>query len=127
MADEQLILVGSYSRAVSTLVFSPTPSPSLVLKFDLEVGHHPSWLTRLPGRSEDAIVFTGLEQSDGQIVTMRFDASGRGAVLGTAASGGRDPCTLEIATRDSGAELVIGNVSRYLLLISLVILLTIKV
>lgn len=113
-SSDQIILTGSYSRSVSTLVFVPSPSPSLTVRSALEVGHHPSWLTRLPAvvEHDGTIVFAGLEQSTGAIVAIRFDRAGRGTELGSAPSGGRDPCTLEVTTGpgDGPPELIVGNV-----------------
>jgi hypothetical protein len=99
------IYVGSYTNEISTLVFDPE-TPSLALVSSLTVGFHPSWLA--PHPTDPSIVFAGLEQTDGQIVAVKFDKHGHGAVLGHVPSGGGSPCTL-LAT---DSELLIGNVCR---------------
>ncbi|KAH9851144.1 putative isomerase YbhE [Lenzites betulinus] len=98
------ILVASYTNEIYTLVFDPE-APSLELVSTVTVGHHPSWLT--PHPKDRSIVFTGIEQSDGKIVALKFDAEGRGAVIGEVPSGGADPCAL-VALE---TELIIGNYS----------------
>lgn len=97
------ILVASYTNEIYTLVFDPE-APSLELVSTVTVGHHPSWLT--PHPKDRSIVFTGIEQSDGKIVALKYDAEGRGAVIGEVPSGGADPCAL-VALE---TELIIGNV-----------------
>ncbi|KAI0827778.1 putative isomerase YbhE [Trametes gibbosa] len=98
------ILVASYANEIYTLAFDPE-APSLKLVSTITVGHHPSWLT--PHPKDRSIVFTGLEQSDGKIVALKYDAEGRGAVIGETPSEGADPCAiLALET-----ELIIGNYS----------------
>ena len=97
------IYVGSYSNEISTLSFDPE-SRSLTVDSSITVGFHPSWIT--PHPKDKSLIFTGLEQSDGQIVAVKFDQKGHGTIVGSASSGGRDPCTLLA----HGAELLIGNV-----------------
>lgn len=98
------ILVGSYSDQVYTLVFDPNV-PSLTVSSSVTVGHHPSWITANP--SSASIVYAGVEQSDGRVVTLEFDAEGRGTVLEDISSGGDSPCTL-LVVQDG---LLVGNVS----------------
>lgn len=98
------ILAGSYSDQVYTLSFDPD-TPSLSLTSSVTVGHHPSWITSHP--KDHSIVFAGVEQTDGKIVTLKFDKSGNGVVVGEISSDGADPCTLVAV----GDELVVGNVS----------------
>jgi 6-phosphogluconolactonase (cycloisomerase 2 family) len=99
-----LILVGSYTEEISTLLFDDDKG-SLDLASTVKVGYHPSWITFHP--SDRSIVFTGLEQSDGIAVALRFDERGKGEVIGKTASGGKEPCSV-LATKD---ELLIANVS----------------
>ncbi|CAL1711668.1 unnamed protein product [Somion occarium] len=98
------ILVGSYSDQVYTLSFDPN-IPSLSLVSSVTVGHHPSWLT--PHPKDLSLVFAGVEQSDGKIVALKFDESGKGIIVGELPSGGADPCTL-LATGD---QLLVANYS----------------
>lgn len=98
------IYVGSYTNDISTLSFNPE-ARSLAVESSITVGFHPSWIT--PHPKDRSLIFTGLEQSDGQIVAVKFDQRGHGTIAGTAPSGGRDPCILLAA----GSELLIGNVS----------------
>ncbi|OBZ69776.1 6-phosphogluconolactonase [Grifola frondosa] len=96
------ILVASYTNEIYTLAFDPDV-PSLTLASSLTVGHHPSWITRHP--TDTSLIFTGLEQPDGKVVALRYDAEGRGTIVGEAPSGGGHPCSL-LATKD---QLLIGN------------------
>jgi hypothetical protein len=107
------ILVGSYTDQITTLVFTEGAdgaAPKLEHKSAVSIGHHPSWLTIHPTASskQKSVVFTGVEQSEGMIVALEFDAEGKGKVVGQTTAGGRDPCTLE-ASKD-GKELIVGNV-----------------
>ena len=98
------IYVGSYSNEIYTLSFDPD-TQSLTHISSLTVGHHPSWLT--PDPTNPSIIYTGLEQADGRILAIKYDAEGKGTVISEQSSLGADPCTL-IA---SGSTLFIGNVS----------------
>jgi hypothetical protein len=107
------ILVASYTDSIYTLSFDPAPPtgyPALKLIARTIVGHHPSWLASHP--SDTSLIFTALEQPDGEIVAIKYGSSEAvtvegGEVVARAKSGGRDPCTL-LVTED---ELIIGNVS----------------
>ncbi|KAI0941504.1 hypothetical protein AcW1_003379 [Taiwanofungus camphoratus] len=96
------LLVGSYTNEIYTLVFDPISS-SLKLSSCLTVGYHPSWIT--PHPTDPSLIFTGLEQSDGKIIAVKYDKEGRGMVVGEAPSGGADPCTLLAV----GEQLLVGN------------------
>ncbi|KAH9922105.1 Lactonase, 7-bladed beta-propeller-domain-containing protein [Fomitopsis serialis] len=98
------ILVGSYTNEIYTISFDPD-TPKLTLESTLTVGHHPSWIT--PHPTDPSLVFTGLERDGGKAVVVRYDAEGKGTVVGEAPSGGADPCTLLAL----GTELLIGNYS----------------
>ncbi|KAI0061966.1 putative isomerase YbhE [Artomyces pyxidatus] len=98
------ILVATYTDSLVTLLFDPSV-PSLKVASTLKVGHHPSWLTSHP--DDPSLVFTGLEQADGRILALRFDAAGRGKVVGSMKSGGADPASL-LAVRGT---LFVGNYS----------------
>ena len=102
------ILVASYTNDVTTLSFESTPG-SLELSSELNVGHHPSWLTS--HKSRPSLVFTALHQSDGKIVTLSYDELGKGKVVSEAPSGGQNPCSL-VATK---AEILVANVRKFLL------------
>ena len=110
------ILVGSYTDSIYTLEFDPAPpgggTPTLKLVSQVNVGHHPSWIEAHP--SDRSLIFTGLEQADGQIVVVKYDKDGKGHKIdeATCASGGADPCTL-LVTED---ELIVGNVGAILCL-----------
>lgn len=96
------IYVGSYTNEIYTLAFDPD-APSLSLASTLTVGFHPSWLAAHP--SDPSIVFAGIEQTEGEIVVVKFDEGGRGSLLGRVSSGGASPCTL-VAT---DTELLVCN------------------
>ncbi|KAI0343594.1 putative isomerase YbhE [Trametopsis cervina] len=102
------IYVGSYTQEIYTLQFDSKTS-SLTLLSSLTVGHHPSWVTSLP--SDPSVIFTGLEQSDGKIVALKYDGNGQGTIIGSAPSGGADPCSLLVFDN----KLFIGNYSAGLL------------
>ncbi|KIK95095.1 hypothetical protein PAXRUDRAFT_827350 [Paxillus rubicundulus Ve08.2h10] len=106
------ILVGSYSDSIYTLEFDPAPSggagtPTLKLLTQVTVGHRPSWIAAHP--SDGSLVFTALEQADGDIVVVKYDKDGKGRRVeeATCPSGGADPCTLLVSEN----ELIIGNYS----------------
>lgn len=102
------ILVASYTNEISTLSFDPTDGTLKVVSA-VTVGHHPSWIT--PHPEDSSLIFAGLEQSDGKVVVVKYDESGKGEVVAEAPSGGQDPCSL-LATND---ELLIANVCLYLI------------
>lgn len=97
------IYVGSYTNEIYTLAFDPD-APSLTLVSTLTVGFHPSWLAAHP--TDPSVVFAGIEQTEGEIVAVKFDEAGHGSLLGRVSSGGASPCSLVAAD----AELLIGNV-----------------
>ncbi|KZT72346.1 putative isomerase YbhE [Daedalea quercina L-15889] len=96
------ILVGSYTNEIYTVSFNPDVL-KLTLESTLTVGHHPSWVT--PHPTDPSLVFTGLEQEEGKVLVIKYDAQGKGTVVGEASSGGADPCTLLAL----GTELLVGN------------------
>ncbi|KAJ7180594.1 Lactonase, 7-bladed beta-propeller-domain-containing protein [Mycena filopes] len=98
------ILVGSYTDSVHSLELDSSTA-SLSVHSTLQVGFHPSWLEFHP--SDRSLVFAGLEQTDGKVVAIKYDASGNGTVVAEAPSGGADPCSL-IATPD---RLFVANYS----------------
>ncbi|KAL0575843.1 hypothetical protein V5O48_006133 [Marasmius crinis-equi] len=102
MSNLHRILVASYTNDVYTLEFDSSEA-TVTLKSSLEVGTHPSWLA--PHPKDPSLVFTGLEQSDGKIVALKYDENGVGKVVAHASSGGEDPCHLLV--KDD--ELLIAN------------------
>jgi hypothetical protein len=89
------ILVGSYTDSIHTLEFDTSDgTPKLKYLSSVNVGHHPSWIEGHP--SDRSLIFTGLEQSDGKIVVVKYDEHGKGQKVDetTCSSGGADPCTL---------------------------------
>lgn len=103
------ILVASDASNITTLYFD-SAAGSLEVSSDITIGHHPSWLTS--HKSHPSMVFTGLEQSDGKIVALRYDEHGGGVVVSEASSAGQEPCCV-LATRD---EILIANVCESFLL-----------
>ncbi|KAJ6518720.1 Lactonase, 7-bladed beta-propeller-domain-containing protein [Mycena sanguinolenta] len=85
------ILVASYTHSIQSLAFDSLES-TLTTTSAVEVGFHPSWITFHP--SDQSLVFAGLEQTEGKIVAVKYDDSGKGAVVAEASSGGADPCSL---------------------------------
>ena len=100
------ILVASYTNEIFTLAFDPD-ARSLTLTSTTTVGFHPSWIT--PHPTDKNIVFTALEQADGQIVVLKVDEQGRVSVAGEGTTSGHSPCSL-VATDE---ELLIANVCFY--------------
>ncbi|ESK85786.1 putative isomerase YbhE [Moniliophthora roreri MCA 2997] len=98
------ILVGSYTHEVFTLEFD-SKSSSISTLATSTVGFHPSWVTTHP--EDPSLVFACLEQSDGGIVALKYDNTGKGTVVASAPSGGQDPCHLLV--KDD--ELFIANYS----------------
>ncbi|KAL5483101.1 hypothetical protein ACEPAI_8330 [Sanghuangporus weigelae] len=89
------ILVASYTDAVYTLLFDPLKSvdESLSLLSKLTVGHHPSWIEHHP--SDPAIIFAGLEQEDGRLLTLRYSGGiEEGQIIANVSSRGADPCSI---------------------------------
>ncbi|CCM01018.1 uncharacterized protein FIBRA_03066 [Fibroporia radiculosa] len=98
------ILVGSYTNEIYTISFDSNAS-TLSLVSSVAVGHHPSWIA--PHPTDSSIIFAGLEQSEGAVVTVKYDRGGKGTLIGTVPSSGADPCTLLAV----GTDLLVGNYS----------------
>ncbi|KAH9054190.1 Lactonase, 7-bladed beta-propeller-domain-containing protein, partial [Lactarius vividus] len=77
--------------------------PTLKVTSKIKVGNCPSWLTMHP--DDPTLVFTGLEQSNGIIIMLKFNEDGNATVVGQIPSGGADPTSL-LATADT---LFVGN------------------
>jgi hypothetical protein len=88
------ILVASYTNDIVTLEFD-SESATLKQTSSTTVGHHPSWIEghlTLPN-----VVYTGLEQSDGKILALRFEDNGKkGEIVSEISSIGRDPCSVHV-------------------------------
>nr|GAT46726.1 predicted protein [Mycena chlorophos] len=97
------ILVASYTSSISTIEFDASKK-TLTTVSSVEVGERPSWIT--PHPKEKSIIFAGLEQTEGSVVSVKYDAFD-GAVVGKVTTGGQDPCSL-LATED---ELFVANYS----------------
>lgn len=98
------ILVASYTNDIVTLLFDPA-AKTLSVEASLAVGYRPSWVTPYPG--DNSLIFTGLEQSDGKVVAIKFDYENKKAeVVKEVQSAGADPCSL-LATED---QLFVANV-----------------
>ncbi|KAH9161433.1 3-carboxy-cis,cis-mucoante lactonizing enzyme [Lactarius sanguifluus] len=98
------ILAASYTDGLTSLFFDPK-GPTLEVVSKIKVGNRPSWLTTHP--DDPTLVFTGLEQSDGIIIALKFNEDGNATVVGQIPSGGADPASL-LATTDT---LFVGNYS----------------
>ncbi|KAF6746800.1 Lactonase, 7-bladed beta-propeller-domain-containing protein [Ephemerocybe angulata] len=103
------ILVASYTNDIVTLEFD-SDKATLIPTSALAVGHHPSWIDGHP--TDKSLIFTGLEQSDGKLVALRYDASGKGAVVAVVPSIGADPCSV-LVDKDQviSANYSSGNIS----------------
>lgn len=99
---EYRILAATYTDRIETLLFD-SDAQSLSITSSLTVGHHPSWIT--PHPENPAVLFTALEQEDGQVVAIEYDEEGKGKVVGDVSSGGAEPCTL-VAYK---GDLLVGN------------------
>jgi hypothetical protein len=97
------VLVASYSDRITSLLFDPN-GPTLIATSEITVGTRPSWLTAHP--TDPSLVFTGLEQTEGVAVALKYDNSGIGNIVGQIPSGGAEPVSL-LATANT---LLIGNV-----------------
>ena len=105
-------VVASYTDALHILDFDPskTADSALTLISSTTVGHHPSWVENHP--SDNTLLFTGLEQSDGQLLALKYnDISARLQVLERLSSGGSDPA--HILVTDS--QVIVGNVRVFVL------------
>lgn len=105
------ILAASYTNDVYTLIFDPEKS-SLEVESTVSVGFHPSWITSYPG--DPSLVFTGLEQEDGQVVAIKYDKDWKGSKVAQVSSKGHSPCHL-YATKDEiwVANYMSGSISSY--------------
>jgi len=91
------IYTAAYSNEVTTLAFDPDES-KLTLISSITVGHKPSWVSSYPG--DGSLVYAVLEQDDGKILAITYDAEGKGKVVAEVSSGGAGPCSLH-ATKDT--------------------------
>ncbi|KAL0955550.1 hypothetical protein HGRIS_001787 [Hohenbuehelia grisea] len=98
------ILVPSYTNAISTIEFDPQASTISVVS-STEAGHQPSWVTQHP--DDPSLLFAGLEQTEGEVVAIKYDSEWKGEVVARISSGGADPCSL-LAHK---AELFVANYS----------------
>ncbi|KAF8910711.1 putative isomerase YbhE [Mucidula mucida] len=91
------IVVGGYSESdLFTLTFD-SEARTLKRTSTVKVGYRPSWLAAYPG--DNSLVFTCLEQQDGAILALRYDAEGKGEIIARVPSGGGWPCAM-LATKD---------------------------
>lgn len=95
------IIGSSYTSDVYTFYFE---GDSLALISSVEVGFHPSWIAFHP--EDRSLIFAGLEQDEGKIIAIKYDAELKGAVVAESSSGGKDPCSV-VVVKD---ELLIANV-----------------
>ena len=101
-------LVASYTDAIHVLSFDPSKAADKALAHvsSTTVGHHPSWVERHP--TDPTIYFTGLEQADGRLITLKYSAdSERVVVIGDIPSEGSDPCHIFVSEN----QVIVGNVS----------------
>lgn len=108
-------VVASYTDALHTLAFDPSkPADSALAHISsTTVGRHPSWVEGHP--SDRTLLFTGLEQTDGQLLVLRYDPeSGEGKVIEKVASGGSDPAHIFVDEN----QVLVGNVSGLLNLLA---------
>ncbi|KAJ3932612.1 MAG: Lactonase, 7-bladed beta-propeller-domain-containing protein [Lentinula lateritia] len=96
------IIGSSYTSDVYTFYFE---GDSLALISSVEVGFHPSWIAFHP--EDRSLIFAGLEQDEGKIIAIKYDAELKGAVVAESSSGGKDPCSV-VVVKD---ELLIANYS----------------
>lgn len=101
------IVVASYTDTVTTIAFEPQASKLEVIA-NLGAGYRASWIT--PHPLDRTLAFVCLENSDGQLVAIRFDDSEEagGKILGKIESGGSDPCHMAITKYQ---EIITANVS----------------
>lgn len=118
MSSVYTILVGSGSRVITTLKFTPPTSSSnasLVIASELEVGHHPGWIEKHP--SDPSFVFANIEEivpdadpGEGEMIVLKYDNDGKGTVLGRALTGGEIPAHFWLGE----SELVVANVGLHI-------------
>lgn len=88
------ILVASYTNDIVTLEFD-SDNATLTQTSSITVGHHPSWIAGHPTISN--LVYTGLEQSDGKILALKFEDNGKqGRLVSEISSIGQDPCSVYV-------------------------------
>ncbi|KZS96563.1 putative isomerase YbhE [Sistotremastrum niveocremeum HHB9708] len=113
MSSSYTILVGSGTREITTLKFTPpssSSSASLIVSATLEVGHHPGWIEKHP--SKPSFVFANIEEivpdadpGEGELIVLKVDEEGQGAVIGRARTGGEIPAHFWVGE----SEVVVAN------------------
>ncbi|KZS96557.1 3-carboxy-cis,cis-mucoante lactonizing enzyme [Sistotremastrum niveocremeum HHB9708] len=108
MSPTYRILVGSYTRIITTLSFTPSSKDSsstaiLEVSSSLDIGDNPSWISQHP--SHPNLIFATLENPKGQVALVKVDDTGKGHVEGYADSGGDGAVHLWIGEQ----ELVVAN------------------
>ncbi|KZT33379.1 3-carboxy-cis,cis-mucoante lactonizing enzyme [Sistotremastrum suecicum HHB10207 ss-3] len=87
MSPTYKILVGSYTRFITTLSFTPSsPAAHLNVSSKLDIGDNPSWISQHPSHSN--LIFAALENPRGEVALVKVDGEGKGHVEGYADSGG---------------------------------------
>ena len=103
------IVVSSYSSSLATVAFTePTASStgSLSVVSSTEVGFHPSWAVGHP--LDKSLVFTGLEEMEGKIVVLKYDAQGKGTIVAESEKGTAS-CPCHLIIDEEGTELIVAN------------------
>ncbi|KAJ7600546.1 Lactonase, 7-bladed beta-propeller-domain-containing protein [Mycena floridula] len=85
------VLAATFTDDVYTINFDPVDGSLSLVSF-LTVGCQPSWLTRHP--IDKSLVFTALKQPDGQVVAIKYNDQGIGAILAQESSGGDGPSSV---------------------------------
>jgi len=107
--SEQLICVGSYTSATGgkgagiTTFRVDSESGALSQAGTLELAS-PSWLTWHPALP---VLYAANETAEGEVTALAMDPAGALSVLGTASTGGADPCHL--AVTPDGGHLLCAN------------------
>jgi hypothetical protein len=94
------ILVASNTTRITSLLFNPYGQYGATLNVTSKtvVGTQPMWITGHP--TNPSLAFTGLEQSDGMAIALKYDHTGNGSIVGEIPSGG-DVANFLLATTDA--------------------------
>lgn len=97
------ILVGSYSKEISTLVFD-SDAGTLKVTSTVSSGQSPSWIAQHP--TAKSLIFATNEVSEGKVQLFKLAEDGALEFVQEVSSGGRDPAALAVTE----SELTVANV-----------------
>ncbi|KAG9035934.1 hypothetical protein FRB95_010142 [Tulasnella sp. JGI-2019a] len=93
------ILVGAYSKVITTLSFDPSTSPAtLNVVGTSPAGFNPSWIAQHP--TDKSLIFASNEADEGKVLMFQVKPDGTLDLIQTASSGGAGTCHLHIGENE---------------------------